>query len=450
MFAIVDIETTGGYASGNSITEIAIAIHDGERLVDYFETLVNPLAPIPRYIQSLTGITPAMVSQAPCFDEVAAKIHDLLHDKIFVAHNVNFDYSFIRYQLAQKGYYIDCKKLCTVRLARKVLSGQPSYSLGRLCRCLGIEIENRHRAGGDTMATVKLFERILQNDTAGEIKAMLRGNSKEQFLPPHLPVEKVSKLPSVPGVYYFHNQKGKVIYVGKAKDLRKRVNSHFSNNKPGKQKQEFLREIHNISYKECGSELMAFILECVEIKRLWPLYNRSLKGFDQAFGLYAYEDGRGYQRLVIEKKKKHLQPLYTFDLLLEGHKLLRTLITDFNLCPKLCFIDTSPGSSLVDQEKLSVPEYNSRVSSALQYLVNSLPTFAVVQQVTLPRKDDKQGIILMEKGRFYGMGYVPANISVSNPDELKAHLTPYPENGYIRGLVYQHATKYPETKVTFA
>jgi DNA polymerase-3 subunit epsilon len=367
-----------------------------------------------------------------------------------VAHNVNFDYSFIRYQLAQKGYYIDCKKLCTVRLGRKVLPGHPSYSLGRLCRCLGIAIENRHRAGGDTMATVRLFECILKNDITGEVKAMLKGNSKEQFLPPHLPVEKVSKLPAVPGVYYFHNQKGKVIYVGKAKDLRKRVNSHFANNKPGKQKQEFLREIYNISYKECGSELMAFILECVEIKRLWPLYNRSLKGFDQAFGLYAYEDGRGYQRLIIEKKKKHLQPLYTFNLLLEGHNLLKTLISGFNLCPRLCFIDTSPGSSLVDEENVSVPEYNSRVSSAVQYLVNSLPTFAVVEEVTLPKKDDKQGIVLMEKGRFYGMGYVPANISVSNPDELKPHLTPYPENGYIRGLVYQYATKYPERKVTFA
>lgn len=450
MFAIVDIETTGGYASANSITEIAIAVHDGERLVDYFETLINPQLPIPVYIQTLTGITPAMVSQAPLFEEVASKIYNLLHDKIFVAHNVNFDYSFIRYQLAQKGYEIDCKKLCTVRLSRKVLPGHPSYGLGKLCRCLGIEIEQRHRAGGDTMATVKLFECILRNDVAGEVKAMLKGNSKEQFLPPHLPVEKVAKLPAVPGVYYFHNQKGKVIYVGKAKDLRKRVNSHFSNNKPGKQKQEFLREICNISYQECGSELMAFILECVEIKRLWPLYNRSLKGFEQAYGLYAYEDGRGYQRLVIEKKKKHLRPLYTFDLLLEGHNLLKGLIQDFNLCPRLCYIDISPGSSIVDEEKLSVPVYNSRVTSALEYLVNSLPTFAVVENVELPKKEDKQGIILMEKGRFYGMGYVPANLSARHPDELKPHLTAYPENGYIRGLVYQYATKYPERKVTFA
>jgi DNA polymerase-3 subunit epsilon len=340
--------------------------------------------------------------------------------------------------------------LCTVRLARRVLPGQPGYSLGKICRSLGIEIEQRHRAGGDTKATVKLFECILKNDAAGEVKAMLKGNSKEQFLPPHLPVEKVANLPSVPGVYYFHNQKGKVVYVGKAKDLRKRVNSHFANNKPGKQKQEFLREIYNISYQECGSELMAYILESVEIKRLWPLYNRSLKGFEQAFGLYMYEDGRGYQRLIIEKKKKHLQPLYTFNVLLEGHNLLKQLINDYTLCPKLCYIDTSPGASMVDEQCIFPEEYNTRISRALEYLKSSLPTFTVVEDVVLPKKEDKQGIILMEKGRFYGMGYVPAALSDQNPDELKPHLTPYPENGYIRGLVYQYATKYPERKREFA
>ncbi|WP_033412400.1 exonuclease domain-containing protein [Segetibacter koreensis] len=445
MYAIVDIETTGGYASGNSISEIAIAIHDGEKMVEYFETLINPQTPIPRYIQALTGITNAMVSQAPLFEEVAPKIYSLLHDKVFVAHNVNFDYSFIKHQLAQCGYDIDCKKLCTVRLGRKVLPGQNSYSLGNLCRSLEIEIEQRHRAGGDALATVKLFECILQNDLEGDIQAMLKGNSKEQFLPPNLPVEKVAQLPSCPGVYYFHNQKGKIVYVGKAKDLKKRVNSHFSNNKPGKQKQEFLREIYNISFQLCGSELMAFILESIEIKRLWPLYNRSLKGFQQTYGLYMYEDGRGYQRLVIEKIKRQLRPLYTFNLLLDGINLLKKLIEAFDLCARLCFVDVSPGATLADE--LSPNEYNERVNNAIQYLSSSLPSFAVVEDIALPKKEYKQGIILMEKGSFYGMGYLPANVSCTHIEEVKKHVTQYPESDYIRGLVYQYASKYPQRKV---
>jgi DNA polymerase-3 subunit epsilon len=447
MYAIVDIETTGGYASGNGIAEIAIAIHDGERMVDFFETLINPEVPVPRYIQALTGINNAMVSQAPLFEDVAPKIYGLLQGKVFVAHNVNFDYSFVKYKLAQEGYELDCKKLCTVRLGRKVLPGYPSYSLGRLCRSLDIVIEQRHRAGGDALATVKLFELILQNDLAGEIKAMLKGKTKDQFLPPHLPVEQVAQLPCCPGVYYFHNQKGKIVYVGKAKDLKKRVTSHFSNNKPGKQKQDFLREIYSISYQLCGSELMAFILESIEIKRLWPLYNRSLKGFQQTFGLYVYEDGRGYQRLIIEKKKKQLQPLYTFNVMLDGLNMLKQLIEKFGLCSRLCYIDKTVGPTLADE--LTAGEYNNRVKAAVDHLNSALPSFAVVEEVALPKKEDKQTIILMEKGRFYGMGYAPANVTYAHIDEVKKHVTEYPESDYIKGLVYSYANKFPQRMVAF-
>ena len=447
MFAIVDIETTGGHASANGITEIAIAIHDGERLVDTFSTLINPQVPIPIFIQSLTGISNAMVSQAPVFDEVAASIYSLLHNKVFVAHNVNFDYSFVKHKLAAAGYNLDCNKLCTVRMARKLLPGYPSYSLGKLCRSLDIHIEERHRATGDAMATVKLFEKILANDVGGEIKNMLKTGSKEKYLPPHLPADQVAGLPTDAGVYYFHNNKGKVIYVGKAKDLKKRVTSHFSNNKPGRQKQDFMREIHNISYQVCGSELMAFILESIEIKRLWPLYNRSLKSFQQIYALYVYEDGRGYQRLVIEKKKKQLEPLYTFNLLVEGMSVLKQLVENFELCPRLCFIDKTPGPTLADEVRS--PAYNERVQSAINHLKTTLPTFAIVEQLSVPNNNNPQGIILMEKGRFYGMGYAPANISYSLIENVKQHVTPYPESDYIRGLMYQYVSKHPGRKIEF-
>ncbi len=449
MFAIVDIETTGGYASANGITEIAIAIHDGTRMVDYYETLINPGMPIPIYVQSLTGISNAMVSQAPHFEEVAPRIFEMLHDKIFVAHNVNFDYSFVKHHLDRAGMLLDCKKLCTVRLGRKVLPGYPSYSLGKLCRSLEIEVEQRHRAGGDTIATVKLFERILEADIEGELKAMLKGKSKHGHLPPNLAVEKVDGLPSQPGVYYFQNQKGKIIYVGKAKDLKKRVSSHFSNNKAGKQKQDFLREIYNVSYQVCGTELMAYILESIEIKRLWPIYNRSQKSFEQAFGLYLFEDARGFQRLLIEKKKKHLQPLYTFSMLLDGHDMMKELVKQFQLCPRLCFLDHSPGLSMAEEQGISCAEYNMRVQQAIKHLRTALPTFAVVENVALPKQEKQQGVILVENGRFYGMGYIPANVSVSALDEIKKQVTAYPENGYIRGLIYSYTTKFPHKKLDF-
>jgi DNA polymerase-3 subunit epsilon len=328
MYAIVDIETTGGHASGNGITEIAICIHNGKKIVERYSTLVNPQRDIPVCISALTGITNDMVCGAPPFEDVAADIFHLLHNKIFVAHNVNFDHSFVRYHLAAAGYDLQCNKLCTVRLGRKILPGLPSYSLGKLCRHLNIENESRHRAGGDAEATAKLFSILLQSDKANHIQQALKQNSKEQNLPANLPKQDVDALPYTPGVYYFHDEKGKVIYVGKAKNLKKRVCSHFTGNNPGPQRQEFLRNIHHITYQLCGTELIAFVLEAVEIKRLWPKYNRSLKRFEHAYGIYAFEDQRGYLRLAVDKHRKMTGAIYSCNTLYEGRTVLLQLIDD--------------------------------------------------------------------------------------------------------------------------
>ncbi|MBS1661058.1 MAG: GIY-YIG nuclease family protein, partial [Bacteroidetes bacterium] len=404
---------------------------------------------IPRYVQALTGITDEMVADAPYFEEVAPFIHDWLKDSIFVAHNVNFDYSFLKHQLKECGLDLDCKKLCTVRLSRKTFPGAPSYSLGNICQHLGITIPNRHRAGGDADATVQLFERILKAGGLEIIRGMLKGNSREHYLPIHLPAEQLEQLPMVPGVYYFHDQKGKVIYVGKAKNLRHRVVSHVSNNKPGRQKQEFLRNIYSISHEVTGTELMAFLMECVEIKRLWPAYNRSLKRFEPTYGLYVYEDRNGYSRLILEKRKKQLQPVYTFSLLLEGQNLLRKLIREFRLCPKLCFIqrDNIPCDGLhtgdcdgACEQKEAAGVYNERVGAAIEALVKSLPSFTLMDD---GRHPDEKSCILIEQGRLYGMGYLPADTAIYEATELKNYLTRYPENDYMRGLIYAHAERWP-------
>ncbi len=455
LYAIVDIETTGGYAANNGITELAIVLHDGKKEVDRYETLVNPRVDIPRYIQALTGINNEMVSGAPAFEEIAPRVYDYLKDAVFLAHNVNFDYSFLKYQLSACGFELNSKKLCTIRLSRKVFPGMPSYSLGNLCRELGILVNNRHRAGGDADATTRLFEKILSHDTRGYIQLMLKGRNKEQYLPPNLPAEQLEQLPYVAGVYYFHDQKGKVIYVGKAKNLRSRVRSHFSNNRPNQQKQEFLRNIYSISYQTSGSELMAYLLECIEIKRLWPKYNRSLKRFEQTYGLYVFEDRNGYLRLAIEKRKKNIQPLYTFSLLAEGYNLLRKLIRQFGLCPKLCFLQTDEsGCEGIKEhycsgacEQQEPPEmYNQRMNAAIHSLTENLPSFVLADA---GRHGREQSYILIEKGKFYGMGYLDADLALPDISALKDLLTPYPENDYMRGLVYQYAARWPKKKIEF-
>lgn len=454
MYAIVDIETTGGHASANGITDIAIVLHDGEKVYHRYETLINPEKPIPVYIQALTGINEAMVKEAPTFAEVAAKVYALLQDKIFIAHNVNFDYSFVRYHLAAAGFNLDSKKLCTVRLSRKILPGYPSYSLGKLCHQLGIDNESRHRAMGDAIATSTLFSMLLENDKEEHICQSLLQKSKEQLLPPNLNKNVMDELPKNPGVYYFHDQKGKVIYVGKAKNIRKRVNSHFTGNNPNKQRQNFLKDIYNITWQICGTELMALILEATEIKRLWPAHNRSLKRFDHAYALYQFEDQNGYLRLAIGKKKKHQQSIYTFGLMLEGYELMRKLIVDFNLCPKLCFLQKNDEecSGIINmhcygackgEEQSSI--YNTRVTAAIEYIRTTMPTFIVYDD---GREVNEQSFILVEKGQFYGMGYSKEIFNTVDLKVLKEVLTPYNNNDYIRNLVYQFANANPGKLLT--
>lgn len=455
MYAIVDIETTGGYASANGITDICIYIFDGDNVIDTYQTLINPHQTIPPYIQAMTGITDDMVADAPSFEEVAPKIFEMLEGKVFVAHNVNFDYSFIRAHLAASGLALNTKKLCTVRLSRKILPGLPSYSLGNLCNSLDISISGRHRAYGDAEATVKVFQILLEQDKEQFIIKSLQKSSKEQMLPPNVPKDHFEQLPYTPGVYYFKNEKGKIIYVGKAKNIRYRVNSHFSNNSESRQKQNFLRHTFSISYEPCATELMAHILESTEIKKLWPVFNYSQKRAENVYGIFLYEDQKGYYRLAIERNKKQLKPIHTFHYLVDGHSLLRKLVKEHNLCPKLCFIqhDTAPCEGQREEycygaceHKEDVTSYNSRVEAALQGFTTK-PSYAIVEQ---GRNSSEQSCVLMVNGEFYGMGYIPNDVQLTTLDELKDFVTPYKENLFIRNIVNGYAARYPQKVKQFS
>ena len=444
LYAIVDIETTGGHAAGSGITEIAIYIHDGNKVTQIFHSLINPERNIPVYITALTGINNAMVASAPTFEEVAAEIIELLNGNIFTAHNVNFDYSFVKHHLKLSGYELNVKKLCTVRLSRKVFMGLPSYSLGNLCRSLHIKLEDRHRAVGDAKATVILLDKLIQSGGQVHIDAMLKKSSSEQWLPLQLDKSIIDKLPLKPGVYYFHNNKGKVIYVGKAINIKKRVSSHFTQNDGEKKRQHFLRMVANISFKECANELHALVLESTEIKKLWPKYNYSQKQPAQKFALYSFEDNRGYIRLAIDKRKKNLPALYKFNLLHEGLVLLKNMVDEFDLNPKLCYLDKNPFAEK-DIEFTEAPlYYNGKVKTALQSLEEQLPTFAIVDNGL---NEKEKLCLLIERGNFWGMGYIPALENINTLCDLKEILHPYADNDFIRNSIYSFAEANPSKKI---
>lgn len=445
LFAIVDIETTGGAAANSGITEVAIFIHDGEKIIDEFVTLVNPQQAIPSYITALTGINNAMVASAPCFNEVAEKIYDLLKDKVFIAHNVNFDFSFIKEHLNKAGIKFLVPKLCTVRLCRKAFPGFTSYSLGTLCRQLNINLENRHRAKGDAAATVLLFEKALREHPL-VVEEMLKKNMAAQWLPFNLDASMIKNLPASPGVYYFHDAKGKIIYVGKAVNIKKRVSSHFTGHDPAQRRQDFLRLVVNISFKECSNELHALVLESTEIKRLWPKYNYSQKEPSQKYALYDYIDHKGFHRILLDKKKKNLPAICTFNLKMDGWAFMQKLIERFALHPKLCFININALTPEDIAGLGSVENYNEKVAAAIEAIEKELPTFAIIEK----NNHQKETLcLLMEKGSFWGMGYIETSIKKMALDQLKEILEPHADNNFIRNSMHNYVEHHPEKRVSF-
>lgn len=455
LYAVVDIETTGGQPSGNGITEISILVHDGLKVIDEYETLINPDQYIPDYIQALTGISNEMVEDAPLFSEVASRIYTMLHDKVFVAHNVNFDFSFLKHQLDLAGYQLQSKKLCTVRMSRKLLPGHASYSLGKLCNALKINLNNRHRAGGDAAATAILLTMLLEKDTEGIIHQSLHKASKEQVLPPNLSKSQIDALPSAPGVYYFKDQKGTIIYIGKAIDIKKRVCSHFAGTKINKQRQDFMRNVYQIDFTICGTELMALILEATEIQKYWPENNRALKKFEQKYAMYAFEDQKGYIRIGIDKYKKNSNALYAFNSLLSAHSMLRGLISEHTLCEKLCFIQKDRSACTAYETEnchgaclgLEHPySYNLRVKAAIAHLKSALPSFALIDS---GRNEEEQSCLWVEEGKFHGMGYISFHTDVSDLETLKSCIVPYPSNDYILNMILGYAETHPDKRLEF-
>ncbi|MFT4095381.1 MAG: exonuclease domain-containing protein [Niabella sp.] len=446
-YAIVDIETTGAYAAANGITEICIVVFDGKEIVQRYETLINPLHQIPPYIQAMTGITNEMVEKAPVFEDVAEEIYEILKDNIFVAHNVNFDYSFVKSQLGHCGFELHTNKLCTVRLSRKILQGYQSYSLGKLCNALGITHNNQHRAGGDADATMALLRLLLENDKNGHIAKSLKRTSKEQVLPPNVPKTDFEKLPYTAGVYYFHDEKGKVVYVGKAKNIRYRVSSHFSNNSTSRQKQNFIRHVYHISFEECGNELMAAVKESAEIKRLWPKFNAAQKRREDLYGIISYYDQNGYLRLAIDKVNSRYEVISSFHRAENASAALNQLVQEFDLCPRLCFINEILYNEKLHKivcrgacdKKEDTGRYNGRVEKALQTLKN-LPSFAIIDKgVTC----DQSSCILVWQGKFYGMGFISNDMIAEEPGKFKDLITPCKENSAITNMLFTFAKRYP-------
>lgn len=423
MFAVIDIETTGTRPERDRITEIAILLHDGEKVVDRFVTLINPECRIPPEIQRLTGITNEMVENAPKFYEVAKQIIEFTENAVFVAHNARFDYGFVKAAFREFGYIYQRKTLCTVRLSRSTFKGLPSYSLGRLCDSLDIHIKDRHRAQGDAEATAILLTRILERQNQSE-ENWLSEESKKTSIPPMLNESVLEAIPEgITGVYYFHDKNGYVIYVGKALDIKKRLLQHFSFSSKGSKKSiQMKNEIADISYVATGDELIALLLESDEIKKLKPLFNVSQKKARAIpyYGIFSAYDTHGYIQFSVQKIKDGDEPLNTADNLSGARAILNRMVERHNLCQSKCDLHQMQGpcfhfhlhkclGACLGQED---PEkYNERAVEAIKNYSFQQESFLILGK---GRENIERSVICIERGQYKGFGYV--DLSVGEPD----------------------------------
>jgi DNA polymerase-3 subunit epsilon len=450
LYAILDIETTGGKYNEEGITEIAIYKYDGHKVVDQFISLLNPERDIQPFVVNLTGINSSMLRNAPKFYEVAKRIVEITDDCILVAHNAQFDYRILCTEFRRLGFEYERKSLCTVELSKHLIPGQPSYSLGKLVRSLGIPVTDRHRASGDALATVKLFKMLLDKDTSKTIiKESIRLNPKYQLEPRHLDI--IDDLPSITGVYYIHNAEGEIIYIGKSNNIKKRINQHFTGTNQKSKKIQVL--VQAVTYEATGSELVALLKESEEIKRNKPLFNRALRRSIFTHALYSFKDENNYINLKIDVADGRKKPITTFSNRQSGKSFITKAVEDYNLCQKLtglyktktsCFnyeIKACEGACI---QKEAPELYNKRVQNLIEKNSYSNKNMVIVDR---GRDVDERSAILIENGVFKGIGFFNLNYQINNIEVLESIITPMQNNRDTQHIIQSYIRRNKRLKV---
>nr|WP_321224696.1 exonuclease domain-containing protein [uncultured Psychroserpens sp.] len=451
MYAILDIETTGGKYNEEGITEIAIYKFDGHKVIDKFISLVNPEREIQPFVVNLTGINSKMLRSAPKFYEVAKRIVEITEDCIIVAHNSQFDYRILRTEFKRLEYTFKRKTLCTVELSKQLIPDQASYSLGKLTRALGIPVSDRHRANGDAMATVKLFKILLSKDLD---KTIIKDNVKQDITKRLNDTHKsiIDSLPSITGVYYIHDENGEIIYIGKSKNIKQRINQHLTNTSKKSKKLQLLAK--TVTYEATGNELVALLKESEEIKRNKPAFNRALTRTTFTHALYSFTDKNGYINLKIDKTNGKEKRITSFSNMQSAKSFMFKVVDQYALCQKLtglyptktnCFNYTikSCNGACVNEE--SPEEYNQRVLELIAKNSYDNNNMLIIDQ---GRAIDEKSVIYIENGVFKGLGFYELNHQINNIDVLESIITPMENNRDTQHIIQSYLRRNKRVKTT--
>jgi len=414
MFAVVDLETTGGNPGTDKIIEIAIYIHDGVTIQKEYSSLVNPEVPIPTFISRLTRITDEMVSTAPLFSDIAHEVADILGENIFVAHNVMFDYSFLSYALAKEGHHYENKMLCTCKTSRILLPGFPSYSLGKLCNSLSIDLNDAHRAAADAKATAKVLDFLITK--SGGVLDPFYSRKEKAVNKSRIPDEQIEHLPGKTGVLFFYDVDGNVVYLAKSSNVRKKAWS-ILHKLHTKRFAGLAASAVSVDYQATGSELLATILEIELITKLQPRYNRKFRAVESRFGIYEKLNDAGY--LVLEKGPYELSdvPVATFAGEREAKERLEKIFLDHELSHSK---DLDPASLKLFKD--TPDAYNERASRAVEALKQSRQNFIITGRGP---KADSLSMVVIRDGSYAGYLFADTTADIRpSTEELLERIIP--------------------------
>ena len=437
MYAIIDVETTGGSPSIDRIIEIAVIVFDGVNVLDQFSSLVNPRRNIDKYVTQLTGITDKMVKNAPAFEEIQDKILEMTEGNIFVAHNVKFDYGMMRSEYKRLGVDYVRKQVDTVTLARKVLPGFNSYSLGSLCDSLGIIIENRHRALGDAEATVKLLDIILkQSSSKKHLEIELNQGIDPNILPPNITLGEIEKLPEEPGVFYFKDMDDNVLFIEASKNVRREVIKFFNKAEGLPEHQLNHQIITQIDYQATGNELIARLWAYHELRERPTLFNKKPKDYKFSHGIFLTTDKEGFKHLVIEKLD-HPEGEVTLKFQGKGtaikvlHKIIHEghLTIQFSLLKKM----TDP-----EQRENFKKSYNEKIERSVRKYLYKNSNFFIVGD---GRRPDENSVVWIENSHYRGYGYICPELNEVTVENLMASVKAKPDDLEIQKIIRQELRK---------
>ncbi|HWB62105.1 MAG TPA: exonuclease domain-containing protein [Chitinophagales bacterium] len=415
MYAVIDVETTGGSPSTDRVIEIAVFVYDGEKITDTFATLLNPKRPIDPYVTKLTGISQEMVQDAPTFEEVHQRILELTHENIFVAHNVKFDFGMLRQEFKRLGIDFNRRQIDTVNLARKVLPGFNSYSLGNICDSLGIEILDRHRAFGDAEATVKLLAMILTKPQVSKyIEIELNHGIDLDLLPPYLSKAEIEKLPEDAGVFYYKDEVGKVLYVEGAKNIRKKVINEFSKPVDSPERRRMTELIRAIDYELSGNELIARLIAYRELKKHAPEFNKKPRVQVFTHGIFIDKDENGFSQLKIHPIDwPNGNMIMKFTSKAVANKILARIIKENNLHAWFAVRAKMKEKGIDAKTQKS---YNTNLEkSARKYLYKHSNFFLVGPGI----HPDELSAIWVENNSYKGFGYFNPELTEATAANLR-------------------------------